>query len=100
MIIVVEVLGRLKVLIRGYKGTTKANRFIKGCIIMSKKPKASQNKAKDVVQPKPKSYILPENLRQMVIQALLTSTPKTLSVGEVNQICNALNQLKEVKVKD
>jgi hypothetical protein len=67
---------------------------------MSKKPKASKNKAKDVVQPilpKPKSYVLPEQLRQVVIQALLTGTPKTLSVGEVNQICNALGQLREVK---
>ena len=69
---------------------------------MSKKPKASRNNAKDVVQPTPPippkiSYTLPEQLRQVVIQVLLTSTPKTLSVGEVNQICNALNQLKEVK---
>lgn len=67
-----------------------------------KKPKASENKAKNVVQPTPPkppkiSYTLPEQLRQVVIQALLTGTPKTLSVGEVNQICNALNRLREAK---
>ena len=67
---------------------------------MDKRPKVSKNKAKDVVQPvppKPKSYVLPEQLRQIVIQALLTGTPRTLSVGEVNQICNALGRLKEVE---
>lgn len=70
---------------------------------MRKKPKARRNLAKDVVKqppippPKPKSYILPDQLRQVVVQALLTGTPKTLSVGEVNQICNALDQLREVK---
>jgi len=79
---------------------------------MNKKVKASLNKAKDVetkqssqpappaipvVPPRTKSYVLPGQLRQMAVQALLTGSPKQLSVGEVNQICNALNQLREVK---
>ena len=51
----------------------------------------------DTSPPKPKSYVLPEPLRLMVTQALLTGSPKQLSVGEVNQICNALNQLREVE---
>lgn len=65
-------------------------------------PKAGKNLAKDVeIKPiiprQQKSYVLPEQLRQMTMQALLTSSPKQLSVGEVNQLCNTLSQLREVK---
>lgn len=64
------------------------------------KPKAKKNQAKDVeikpVPPSQKSYVLPDFLRQAVVQALLTSSPKQLSVGEVNQLCTTLNQLKEI----
>ena len=62
------------------------------------KPKASENKAKNVVAKPPKSYVLPEQLRQAVIQALQNSIPLRLSVGEVNQICATLGRLKETKM--
>lgn len=68
------------------------------------KPKANQNKAKVVEKksplPKPKIFALPGQLRQIVIQALLNSSPKQLTVGEINQLCNTLSLLKEVKQDD
>jgi len=61
-----------------------------------KKVKASENLAKDTETKLQKFYKLPGQLQQMTVQALLTSSPKQFSVGEINQMCNALNQLKEV----
>jgi len=63
------------------------------------KIKAKRNKAKDVERkppPQQKLYGLPAQLRQMVIQVLLTSSPRQLNVEEVNKLCNTLDQLKEV----
>jgi len=65
---------------------------------MSKKNK-TENLAKNVETelPQQKFYRLPDQLRQTIVQALLTSSPKTLSVSEVNQICNTLNRLREIE---
>ena len=69
-------------------------------------PEAKKNLAKDVerkpappiaVPPRQKSYVLPEQLRQVIAQALLSSSPKRLSVSDVNQILNDLDRLREVK---
>ena len=72
---------------------------------MNKKIKSKKNLANDVetkppipmLPPRQRLLALPEQLRQMTVQALLTGSPKQLSVGEVNQICNALNTLPPVK---
>ncbi len=60
--------------------------------------KASEAKIKALSPPqRPKSYVLPDRLRQIIGQALLTSSPKQLSVSEVNQILSDLDKLREVK---
>ena len=60
------------------------------------KPKARKNLAKDVEAEPAKSYILPDQLRQMIAQALLSSSPHQLSVSDINQIVKELGALKEV----
>jgi hypothetical protein len=65
------------------------------------KPKASENLAKDVeTKPqKPQSfYALTDSLRAIVVNALQTSSPKMLSVGEINNICNALERLRPISI--
>lgn len=76
----------------------------------SEKPKASENLAKDVetkptppiVMPRkqPEYYALTETLRQAIIEALLTSSPKKLSVGEVNKIHIDLIRLRPIHISE
>ncbi len=63
---------------------------------MAKKPKASQNKAKDVEQPKPVFYKLPENLRQALISYVANSIPRAMTVQEALNLATALQQLRKV----
>lgn len=71
---------------------------------MIKKPKASKNRAKDVEKRPPVSqplrqdqlYAIPSQLRQTVVDALQNSSPRQLSVGQINQLCQALSQLRPI----
>lgn len=65
------------------------------------KPKASENKAADVeTKPPVMFFALPGNLRIIAIEALQTSSPKQLSVSEVNKICNDLNRLRPITIAE
>ena len=79
---------------------------------MSKRPsrraKANENKAKDVetkpIPPTPSTkpifYALSKSLRQLLIQALLTSSPKQLNVMEINQLCSDLERLRPIIINE
>ena len=58
--------------------------------------KASQNKAKDVEQPRPAVYKLPENLRQALINYVANSIPRAMTVQEALNLATALQQLRKV----
>lgn len=65
------------------------------------KPKSSENLAKDVEtrQPMPQPELLfaiPKSLQQAIVQALLTSSPRQLSVSDINKMCNALERLRPI----
>lgn len=72
------------------------------------KPKSSENKAEDVetkppiVMPReqPGFFALTETLRQEIIEALMTSSPKKLSVAEVIKIHRDLVQLRPISISN
>lgn len=72
-------------------------------------PKAKENLAKDVetkVIPMPQQqepplyFALPGNVRLATIEALQSSSPKQLSVSEVNKICNDLSRLRPIHINE
>lgn len=63
------------------------------------KPKASENKAKDVETRQELLFAIPESLRRATIRALQTSSPKQLSVREVNNLCNDLSRLRPISIQ-
>lgn len=72
------------------------------------KPKASENKAADIetkppiVMPRkqPEFYALPGDLRLAIVDALLTSSPKILSVGEINKLLTSLSRLRPISINN
>lgn len=76
---------------------------------MKNKPKVRRNLGKDIetkpvppIMPRqqPKFYALPGNLRVEVIDALLTSSPKHLCVGDINRICSDFERLLPISINN